>query len=121
MFERELIPRTLIYFNNNEHVLYSNAIDRPFLQKACYVISFSCFLSNNIGLMITSDKNIISVLLATTILSEITHPFPSKIKRLATTQGRRDWKPYPSAILSFSCTEEAAYNFWLGFAQRATE
>lgn len=60
IFEREMIPRTLIYFNNNEHVLYSNAIDRPFLQKAYSRDQFFLFfLSDNIGLNITSDKNII--------------------------------------------------------------
>ena len=77
----------------------------PFYKRLATRSIFPVFLSDNIGLNITSDKNIFFFPLATTNFSEITHPFPSKIRRLATTQGRRDWKPYPSAILSFSCTE----------------
>ena len=52
---------------------------------------FSLFLSDKIGL-ITSDKNNIFVPLPR-FLSEITHLVPSKIRRLATTQGSGDGKP----------------------------
>ena len=48
--------------------------------------SCHCFLRDNMGL-ITSHKNIIFVPFLR-FLSEITHPFLSKIRSLATTQGR---------------------------------
>ena len=60
---------------------------------------FPVFLGDKIGL-ITSDKNIIFVPLPR-FLSEITHLFPSKIRRWRTTQVRGEGKPDQSAILSF--------------------
>ena len=69
------------------------------LQEAYCAINFSCFLGDKIGL-ITSDKNIIFVPLPR-FLSEITHLFPSKIRRWRTTQVRGEGKPDQSAILSF--------------------
>ena len=81
--------------------------ERSFLQEANYTINFSCFLGEKVGL-ISSDKNITFVSL-TRVFSEITHFFPSKIRRLATSEGRGDGKPHRFTILSFFCTDDVAF------------
>ena len=126
--------------------------ERSFLQEVYYVIKFSCFLGDKIGL-ITSGKNIVFVpyhdfylksptsfpqksedqqgcalaepggpwhltfalgrleKLGTLDLTVSEHrapfSFPQSTALISNNAGERDGKPDPSAILSFSCTDEA--------------
>ena len=75
-------------------------------------MNFSCFLGDTIGL-ITSDKNIIFTL--TTIFIWNYPPLSLKNQKISNNAKEGEGKPDPSAILSFSCTYEAASIFRLYF------
>ena len=91
----------------------------PFYKRLATRSIFPAFLSDNIGLNITSDKNIFFFPLATTIFIWNYPPLPIKNQKISNNAGEEGLETLSVRHFVFFLHREAASNFWLGFAQRA--